>query len=150
GGEATQVTTLSVDVDNLRWSPDGGRLAFSAEVYPDCADLACTAKRDDEKSASPVKARTFTKLPIRHWDTWFDGKRSHLFTIAIRAGNPPAVSGDPIDLLKGLDVDAPTKPFGDADEYGWSPDGKEIAFTSNMAANLAWSTDLNVYTVPAT
>jgi dipeptidyl aminopeptidase/acylaminoacyl peptidase len=150
GGEAIQVATLPVDADNLEWSPDGGRIAFSAEVYPDCDDLACTAKRDDGKSADPVKARSFTKIPIRHWDTWFDGKRNHVLTLPLKAGAPPAAAGDPVDLLKGLDVDAPTRPFGGAEEFAWSPDGKEIAFTANMSATPAWSTDTNVYTVPTT
>ncbi|HYS77339.1 MAG TPA: LpqB family beta-propeller domain-containing protein, partial [Candidatus Dormibacteraeota bacterium] len=50
GGEARRVTDLPVDLDNVQWSPDGTRLAFSAEVYPDCPDLACTAKRDKEKN----------------------------------------------------------------------------------------------------
>jgi len=149
GGEAAQVSSLPVDLDNLRWSPDGSRIAFSAEVYPDCGDLACTAKRDEDRSSSPVKARTFTKLMIRHWDTWFDGKRNHIFTLGLKPGAIPAVTGEPVDLLKGLDVDAPTRPFGGTDEFAWSPDGKEIAFTSNMSANPAWNTDTNVYTVPA-
>ncbi|HZE89736.1 MAG TPA: S9 family peptidase, partial [Verrucomicrobiae bacterium] len=129
GGEATPIATLPIDVDNLAWSPDGGRLAFTADVYPDCPDLGCTAKRDDEKAASPVKARTFTHLMIRHWDTWFDGKRGHIFTLPLRTGAFPAAAGDPVDLLKGLDFDAPTKPFGGTEEFAWSPDGKEMAFT---------------------
>ena len=43
GGEPMQVSSFPVDVDNLEWSPDGTRFAFSAEVYPDCVDLTCTA-----------------------------------------------------------------------------------------------------------
>ena len=149
GGEAAQVTSLPVDVDNIQWSPDGTRIAFSAEVYPDCSDLACTAKRDEEKSASPVKAMEFDGLMIRHWDSWFDGKRIHIFTLPLKAGPLPAPAGDPVDLLKGIDDDAPTRPFGGAEEYAFSPDGKEIAFTSKMVANSAWSTDTDIYTVPA-
>ena len=50
GGEARQLTTLPADVDNLRWSPTGEHLAFTAEVYPD-ADMAQTAQRDKAKAA---------------------------------------------------------------------------------------------------
>ena len=142
GGEARQVTELPVDLDNVEWSPDGSRLAFSAEVYPDCSDLACTAKRDKEKSDNPVKARVYTKLMFRHWDAWDEGKRNH---ILVR----PLKGGDPMDIMKGADADSPTKPFGGAEEFAWSPDGKSIAFTSKMAKNPAWSTDNNVYLAAA-
>jgi dipeptidyl aminopeptidase/acylaminoacyl peptidase len=149
GGEAAPLTALPVDVDNIQWSPDGSRIAFSAEVYPDCAELSCTAKRDEERQANPVKAMTFTSLMIRHWDTWFEGKRNHLFTVGLKPGPVPATSGAPVDLLQGLDDDAPTRPFGGTEEYAWSPDAKEIAFTATMAAHPAWSTDIDIYTEPA-
>ncbi len=138
GGEALQRTTFPVDVDNIQWSPDGARLAFTAEVYPDCPDLKCTASRDKEKDADPVKARTYTSLPFRHWDSWEDGKRSHIFVW-------PLKGGDPIDLMKRADADSPTKPFGGTEEFAWSPDGKEMAFTAKITRDAAWSTDLNIH-----
>ena len=142
GGEARQATDLPVDIDNVEWSPDGSRLAFSAEVYPDCPNLACTARRDKEKSDDPVKARVYTRLMFRHWDAWDEGKRNHIFVGRIRGG-------EPVDVMKGADADSPTKPFGGTDEFAWSPDGKSIAFTSKMAKNPAWSTDTNIYLAAA-
>jgi len=142
GGEARQVTDFPVDVDNVQWSPDGARLVFSAEVYPDCPDLSCTAKRDKEKSDNPVKARVFDRLMIRHWDAWYEGKRNHIFVWPVKGGNP-------VDVMRGADADGPTKPFGGQEEFAWSPDGKSIAFTSKMTKNEAWSTDNNIYLAAA-
>ena len=149
GGEPVQVSSFPVDVDNLEWSPDGTRFAFSAEVFPDCADLACTARRDSTKAASPVKAMTFDHLMVRHWDAWFTGKRNHLFTVAVRLDSAPELLGAPVDLLGHLDHDAPTRPSGGTEEFAFSPDGRQLAFTSNMAAQRAWSTDNNIYLVPS-
>ncbi len=143
GGEARQRSSFPVDVDNVQWSPDGTRFAFTAEVYPDCADLDCTAKRDKEKEDDPVKARVYTKLMIRHWDAWEDGKRSHIFVW------PGRGKAGPVDLMKGADADSPTKPFGGAEELAWSPDGREIAFTAKMVDSPAWSTDLDIYVADA-
>jgi dipeptidyl aminopeptidase/acylaminoacyl peptidase len=143
GGEARQVTHLPVDVDNVVFSPDGSRLAFSAEVYVDCPDLACTAKRDKEKSDDPVKARVYSSLMFRHWDAWDEGKRSHIL-VWRRAGG-----GEPVDIMKGADAHSPTKPFGGTEEFSWTPDSKLIAFTSKMAKNEAWSTDNNIYLAAA-
>ena len=139
GGEAVKKSDFPIDVDNIQWSPDGARFAFSAEVYPDCDDMACTAKRDKGKEEDPVKARVYTNLMFRHWDTWEDGKRSHIFVWPGRTG------AGPVDIMKGADADSPTKPFGGGEEYAWSPDGKEIAFTAKMVANEAVSTDTDIY-----
>jgi dipeptidyl aminopeptidase/acylaminoacyl peptidase len=139
GGEAAQRSDFPIDVDNVQWSPDGTRFAFSAEVYPDCPDMACTAKRAKEVEDNPVQARIYTKLMFRHWDTWEDGRRSHIFVW------PGRGTAGPVDIMKGLDADSPTKPFGGAEEFAWSPDGKEIAFTAKMVPNEAISTNLDIF-----
>jgi dipeptidyl aminopeptidase/acylaminoacyl peptidase len=151
GGEATQLTMFPVGVDNLRWSPVGSHIAFSAEVYPD-ASLAATAARDKAQAENPVRAVKFERLFIRHWDSWEDGKRSHLFVLPVKqdAHARWKAVGEPLDLMQGVDADCPTKPFGGAEEFGWSPDGQEIAYTAQLADGIAWSTDFNVYTVVTT
>ena len=161
GGEARQLTTLPVEVDNLRWSPTGDHIALSAEVYPD-ADMATTAQRDKAKADDPVKAMKFDRLFIRHWDTWEDGKRSHIFALPVKHNDKDGwtTTGVPTDLMKGVDADCPSKPFGGAEEFAWSPDGREIAYTAQLGNNnvgrstapsdIAWSTDFNIFTVPIT
>ncbi len=143
GGEPVQVTNLPLDVENLSVFPDGQRLCFSIEVYPDAETLEDTAKRDAEREANKVQARVYEELLFRHWDTWEDGKRSHVFVWKI---------GDavPVDLMRGMDADCPPKPFGGVEEISISPDGKEIAFAAkDDGRENAWSTNLDIWTVPA-
>jgi dipeptidyl aminopeptidase/acylaminoacyl peptidase len=143
GGEAAQLTSFPLDVDNVLVFPDGKRLLLTMEVEPGAATLEDTAKRDAEREASKVKARVYDSLMVRHWDTWEDSKRSHVFVWTIGGGAP-------IDLLKGLDVDAPTKPFGGAEELAISPDGSTVVFTAkSVGREDAWSTDLDLWLAPA-
>lgn len=148
GGEAHAVTNLPVDVDNFELSPRGDRLAFSAGVFRDCADLGCTAKRSAEKAKDKATGRTYDALFVRHWDTWGNGGRNVLHSIALGADGRAA--GAPVALSRSLDGDAPSKPFGGDDEYAFSPDGSRIAFAVRVAGREeAWSTNLDVYEVPA-
>lgn len=161
GGEAKQLTSFPLDVENPQWSPAGTHIAFTAEVYPG-TDMAETVKRDKAKADNPTKAMKFTRVPIRHWDTWKDGKRSHVFVVEVKnrrskVEGPESVrtvdSGqwivekEPIDLMKWIDADCPTKPFGGTEEFAWSPDGKQIAYTAQGGDDFAWSTDLNIFLV---
>src|SRR5690606_25421043 len=55
----------------------------------------------------------------------------------------------PVDLLKGMDVDSPSRPFGGSEEYTFTPDGKSIVFSAKDAGREeAWSTNFDLYHVP--
>jgi len=135
------VTSLSTGADGVLWSPSGRMLAFVSEVYPDCADDACNRRRAAEDEARPSRARVIDHLLYRHWNAWEDGLRSHLFVV-------PAAGGTPRDLLVGKDYDAPVPPFGGSADYAWSPDEREMAFTTKVGNDQAWHTNNDVYTVP--
>ncbi|OEZ63491.1 prolyl tripeptidyl peptidase precursor [Janthinobacterium sp. HH103] len=148
GGEAAKVTDLALDVDTYRLSPQGDRLAFSMGVFLDCADIACTKKRLDEKAKNKASGMVYDQMFVRHWDTWADGRRNALYSAPIDAAGK--VSATPVSLSGTLDGDAPSKPFGDNSEYHFSPDGKTVAFSVRVAGRTeSWSTNFDVYTIPA-
>ncbi len=148
GGTATQVTDYPLDVGSYKLSPDGKSFALSFDVFADCKTLACTKQHHDATAANKASGRIFDKLFIRHWDTWADGTRSQLFTAAIGADGKAAA--EPALVSSGIDGDIPSKPFGDASEYNWSPDGKSLAFDVRIAGKSEpWSTNFDIYIVPA-
>jgi dipeptidyl aminopeptidase/acylaminoacyl peptidase len=147
GGEATRVTNLPLEVETFRVSPRGDRLALTLSVFRDCADLACTKSRLDARDKSKASGRIYDRLFVRHWDTWSDGRNSVLYSAPIDATGQ--VSAEPVSLSGSLDADVPSKPFGDRDEYRFSPDGKTIVFSARIAGNTeAWSTNFDLFTVP--
>ncbi|HJU99754.1 MAG TPA: S9 family peptidase [Burkholderiaceae bacterium] len=149
GGEAERVTDLPLDVDNFRLSPQGDRLAFSLAVFRDCADLACTKARLDAQAKNKASGRVYDRLFVRHWDTWGDGRNAVLYSAPIDAAGK--VSAAPVSLSGTLDGDVPSKPFGDHEDYHFSPDGKSVVFAARIAGKTeAWSTNFDVYQMPAT
>jgi dipeptidyl aminopeptidase/acylaminoacyl peptidase len=142
GGEPRQLTKLPIDVAGPIWSPKGDKLAFAAEVYPGKTPEE-TAAKDKEKESAKSKVRTYDKLMIRHWNAWDEGKRSHLFVC-------DASTGEARDLTPGLDVNTPPAPFGGSNDYAWSPDGQELAFTAEPLKDGAQSTNTDIWTVPVT
>ncbi|MGH9560708.1 MAG: TolB family protein, partial [Terracidiphilus sp.] len=140
GGEPTRITSLSTGVDNELWSPDGKWIAFISDVYPDCKDDVCNSQRDAEHSKNKVKARVYDKLLYRHWTSWSDGKRSHLFISS-------AAGGAPRDLTPGVDYDVPPFNLGEPEAISFSPDSRELCFTANTDKDEALSTNGDLFTV---
>ena len=135
----TQVTDLPLDASNLTVSPDGAHLAISMEIFVDCATLACTAERLDSRARNPATGQVYDGVFVRHWSQWEDGRRSHIFVI-------PANGGAPVDVMTGLDADSPSVPFGGAEEFTFTPNGRHIVLTARVAgAGEPWSTNFDLF-----
>ena len=128
GGEARQLTHGAAGAAGVEWSPSGTHLAFLSSVFPDAPDAETSARMLKQRAENPVKAQIFDELLFRHWNSWRDGRRSHLFVI-------PAVGGKAVDVSPG-DFDTPPISLGSAQDYAFSPDGTEIAFVRNMDPEL--------------
>src|SRR5438876_11822007 len=162
-GKPHQVTEISTGADGGIWSPDGKSIVFASAVYPDCKDAACNKQHDEELKKSKVKAKIFTRLFYRRWNAFTEFKRSHLFVIradaiaeTVAAGVSPAESQptrlplqkkEPRDLTPG-DHDVPPFSLGGQDMYAISPDGQEVAYTSNIDEVEAASTNNEIFVVP--
>lgn len=162
-GTPHQVTSISTGADGAIWSPDGKNIVFLSSVYPEAKDDAENKRRDEELAKSKVKAKIFTKLLYRHWTSYTEFKRSHLFVISaeatVEAGVSPASpstsqptrlplqKNEPRDLTPG-DHDVPPFNLGGQDMYGVSPDAQELAYTSNIDEVEAISTNNEIFLVP--
>jgi dipeptidyl aminopeptidase/acylaminoacyl peptidase len=141
GGEARQVTHLPIDVSGPIWSPKGDKIACVASVYPGKTPDE-TAAKDKANEANKSKVRIFDSLMIRHWSSWDEGKRSHLFVADV-------ASGTATNLIPKWTANVPPGPFGGSSDYAFSPDGAELSFTSEPLTEMAWSTNTDIWTIPA-
>lgn len=149
GSGQRPVTDLATEASGVLFSPAGDTLVFTSRVYADCgSDWDCNKARLAQDEDGQVKARVYDKLLYRHWDTWDDGRVSHLFAISATAF--PGSDERPLDLTPG-EHDVPPFSLSAPEGYAISPDGAEVAYvrTSDAAdaAGLAVSTDTDVYAV---
>jgi dipeptidyl aminopeptidase/acylaminoacyl peptidase len=147
--EPTRVTDLPLDVEAFRVSPLGDRILLGLSVFRDCPDLACSKTRAEAREKDKATGQVYDRLFVRHWDTWNDGRNAVLYSAPLDAGG--RVSTAPVSLSGSLDGDVPSKPFGDREEFRFSPDGQTVVFSLRIAGKTeAWSTNFDLYSVPAT
>jgi dipeptidyl aminopeptidase/acylaminoacyl peptidase len=148
----SKLTSVPTEASGELWSPDGNAILFTSDVYPECdgesEEFVCNAKRLEEREKSKVKALVFDHLLYRHWNAYKEGKRSHIFVVGLTAGVPPRLMVESTRDLTPGDYDAPVFSLGGQDNYAFSPDGREICYTSNHDKNPAASTNNDLWIVP--
>jgi dipeptidyl aminopeptidase/acylaminoacyl peptidase len=124
GGEARRVTTVPTGVTAPKWFPDSKRIAFVSEIWTDLVRWEDQAARKKERADSKVSAKVWTKAPISYFDHYLDDREPHLFSISIDGGEVAAIS-----RLSGFHL---SKQEVSTASYDISPDGLEVAFTSDV------------------
>jgi len=137
GGEAYVLKEFPIKVSNLRWI--GGRIFFSAVVFPDCGnDLGCTGKRLEERAEGP-SGLLYDSLLYRPWNSWRNGTRNGLFSMEVTTGK--------VDVVTLGDFDVPTIPWGGRSDYSVAPDGSAVVYTAKKEGDPALSTNEDLYEV---
>ena len=161
---ARKLTSIATEAGGELWSPEGKNILFTSDVYPKCDgdpknEGICNYMEVNHQNETKVKAQIFTHLLYRHWNSYKEGKRTHIFVV--EADREPKVVGEsngvkqlktydpPRDLTPG-DYDAPVFSLGGQDDYAFSPDGKEICYASNHDKNPAASTNNDLWIAPVT
>jgi dipeptidyl aminopeptidase/acylaminoacyl peptidase len=139
-GALKKITSISTGAGDPVWSPDGGWIAFVSDIYPECKDDACNKRMSEQRAQSKLKVHVADRLLYRHWKAWKDGMRTHVFVVS-------SAGGEAKDMTPG-DYDAPPFSLGGPTDYAFSPDSKELAFTSNHDKVEATSTNADVWIVP--
>jgi dipeptidyl aminopeptidase/acylaminoacyl peptidase len=140
GSDDAQITDLYTGVDDFRWSHDGSKFLIVSKVYPDCNSPDCNKNKDDEHKKTKLNVKVLTHLMYRSWNHWLDDKRSHLFLF-------DASSKVYNDLNYLMPNDVPPLDLGSENDFNFSPDDKEIAYTMNPDSTVAASTNNEVFIV---
>jgi dipeptidyl aminopeptidase/acylaminoacyl peptidase len=150
GTNQKQITHISTGVSKPLLSSDGKTLAFVSEVFPEFSSLPFSSSdslnrlRLEKMEKGPVKARLITQLLYRHWDSWVDGKRLHIFIQSFPDGEPRDVTPGDRDAVPNSST------FSAGTDYAFSPAGDEIAYTATPLPthDEAWSTNHDIFILP--
>jgi dipeptidyl aminopeptidase/acylaminoacyl peptidase len=122
GGEAWCLTSIEEGVQRPAWSPDGKTILFFSDAF-----------KGEKNNDSDV--RIIRRIKYKHNERgFFEGKWIHLFSV-------PSTGGKVKQLTDGeFDVDTAV----------WSPDGRNIAFVSNLEEYADLHIFKNIYNLPST
>jgi dipeptidyl aminopeptidase/acylaminoacyl peptidase len=146
GAEASQVTSLPVDIAFYRLAPSGAAMVVAASVYPDCDTVACSKAKDDAKAKEKTTGVLYDSTTTRFWDTYLDGHFVELFAVKVGADTPPT---DAVALTRGYKADIVTKPEGDESSFVITHDGRSVFFAAAPSGSAQGMGDpSSLYTVP--
>ena len=100
--------------------------------------------------------RVVDDLMYKHWDEWVEtAPQPFLAPVELTYKNEMTIGhvqiGAAKNLLKDTPYESPMRPFGGVEQWAWSPDGKQIAYTcrkkSGMDYALSTNSDIYLYNV---
>lgn len=151
GSSPLPITNLPTEAEGETISQDGKQVLFTSTVFPACAPANATAPADydascnktnlDQFNASKMKARVYTTLLYRHWTAYEGPRRKHLLILSL--DQPMKVR----DLTLG-NVNTPPFSLEGPEQYAFSPDSTQVTYVGNTDADLATSTNSDLFTIP--
>ncbi|KAK2956602.1 putative Dipeptidyl-peptidase [Blattamonas nauphoetae] len=145
--KVTVLKTFPIPISSVKWNNDGTHIVFTADVYPN-KSLAQTRDIDVAKAKGNTDALQFDQLFVYQWDEWMVGKYSHVILNKVTPSETApffTLAANEIDVMPAADGDCPPKPSGSSDEYSFSPDGKKVAYTTQVGREQAWTLNRHVF-----
>jgi dipeptidyl aminopeptidase/acylaminoacyl peptidase len=145
GGEAERLTDTPQAVDDFVWSPDAKRLCLTLrDATSEELDVAKIKENDKESEGKAAKEKEKKPKTQKPWVIdrlqfkvdeigYLDRRRTHLYTFELAAKSLTQITSGDYDDAQAV----------------WSPDGKQLAFTSNRTSDPDRNYDNNIWTVSA-
>ena len=136
GSDAKCVSEVENGVECFEISTDGSKVVYGSPIK--------AFNKDEElfKNLPETTGRVVDDLMYKHWDEWVT-EIPHPF-VADFAGGKVA---NAIDIMEGEPFECPMRPFGGAESFAWTPDGKQLVYVSRKlkGADYAFSTNSDIY-----
>jgi len=135
GGEAVEIEDYSSLIKDSNVSPTGEYRIDTKEVK-----LKPVVGTDFYPALEKSNVMIFDNLNYRHWDTWEDGKYSHVVLTNMAANTET-------DIMQDEPYDCPQMPFGGSEDYTWNHDGSKVVYVTKKEYGTAYavSTNADIY-----
>lgn len=136
GTGRVKLTDSKIDIEGFRFSPDGKHVILIKSL-----DYHGSIQKNPD-DLPKATGRLVTDLNYRHWDHYVESI-AHPFVADV---NGDHVS-DGMDILDGEPYESPLAPFGGIEQFDWSKDSRQVAYTSRKKTGVdyAVSTDADIY-----
>ena len=136
GSNRQQISHEKTDVNDFLVSPDNKKIIMIMDV-PQHHSI-----QENDKDLPKASGMVINDLMYKHWDHYVT-TAPHPYVADLNALGIT----NPIDLLAGEPYECPMEPFGGAEQLAWSPDSKQIVYTSRKRVGLKYaiSTDSDIY-----
>jgi dipeptidyl aminopeptidase/acylaminoacyl peptidase len=142
GSYPVQVTKDPDGINGFLYAPDMKYLLFFKDVKLD------NSVKDIYPDLDKCEGRIIDGLDYRHWDAWRNYTYSHVFYVAYNDGK---TTGTAKDIMPDEHFDAPNPPNDGEEQFAWSADSKQIAYSCKKQAGTAYAnstnTDIYVYDI---
>ncbi|MGL4364214.1 MAG: S9 family peptidase [Bacteroidales bacterium] len=132
-----QVSDIAGGIISFLFSPKGDKVLYTKQVQID------KSTEQLYPEYTKAKVRIIEDLMYRHWDTWKDGKYSHIFVAGYAFDR---LSGER-DINEGEAWDSPIAPDFDIRDICWDKNAENIYYTSKKMSGreAAISTNSSIY-----
>ena len=136
GSNRQQISHEKTDVNDFLVSPDNKKIIMIMDV-PQHHSI-----QENDKDLPKASGMVINDLMYKHWDHYVT-TAPHPYVADLNALGIT----NPIDLLAGEPYECSMEPFGGAEQLAWSPDSKQIVYTSRKKGGLKYaiSTDSDIY-----
>lgn len=138
-GIGEQISDIPSGVTEFKLSPDQSSLIYISSVK----NPYVVQPSDTDPVLDKAQAYVTEKLMYRHWDHWVTERpRTYLSPLCEKI-----TADTSTDLLGEEPWELPTEPFGGAEQFCWSPDGRYIAYScrKHLGIEYAFSTNTGIY-----
>ena len=137
GTNRKKLSSSDIEIEGFRFSPDGKKVLLIKSI-----PYYGTIKKNPS-DLPKASGRLITDMNYRHWDHYVE-TIAHPFVAEVTANG---ISKNDVDIIEGEPYESPLAPFGGIEQFDWSKDSKQIAYTCRKKEGVKYavSTDADIY-----